>query len=400
MKRLLFLIIIGTFCVFDLSYAKVDDDLEQYLTEPSTKFLNPKISFKLSSDFNLTDNYQATKKKSEYKDIDFTSRFYGKFTLNDNLYIRSYLKFQREDPISKSSDISSNKAKNRYFENGAIHIEELNINYKIADFSFKIGKTNLDFGRSWDWKRGIFAYKLAKNYKQTEKLGFGISYKLGDKQKDGAYHFNFFSFIDDNKYLDNSIITKRDLSDNLNNKITTKSGLKSYIASLDINFDFGEKYREQEQLLYQFAYLNHALQNKEISLQNNKDEKSFAFSLKYILPIYHNFAIDAIYEYVKINNVDGNKNISENYNNLSLISKIFNNYNLTLSYNQLSNKEKFANGFDKNISEISFGYKFEETIIFDELLLQAGYKNQRTNYKTSLDKQNAIGLLLRYTKNF
>ncbi len=74
---------------------------------------------------------------------------------------------------------------------------------------------------------------LAKNYKQTEKIAIATNYSYGSEQLNGRYKFNFAAFQDDEKFLNNSIITKR------NNKSQyLDSGLKSYLISLDIDFDF------------------------------------------------------------------------------------------------------------------------------------------------------------------
>lgn len=390
----------------DLDVILIDDDIDNLAEESSSnKFFDPKISFELVTDVKFTDNYQNTDRKSEYKDTELKIRQYTKLAINKNLYIKGYFKLQRED--SPSEKIRRNQLAtgggDRTFENLAVHLEELNLNYLVNnDLMIKVGKTDLDFGKAWNWRRGIWGYNLSKNYKQTEKLGLGGIYSIGDSGLNGRYHFGFFAFKDDSKYMDNSILTSRQSTAKSKNKPGDRSGLRSYVATLDIDFDFGEKYNEKETLKYSFAYIKKALRDRDSSNLDYllEDEKGYSLGLNYILPIYNNLAIDGLYEFADIQNVGGNLNISEKYHTFSLITDIFRNYNLTLSSSWLYNKESFGYGFDQNLSEISAGYTFLDSSFFDKLKLQFGYKHQRVDLKYAVKKENSYGFLIRYIKNF
>lgn len=393
------------FCGFTVnSHAEFIDLLDKKSGKNNDKFFDPKFSFRIASDFKFDDNYQYTKRKSEYKDTKFKFRKDGKFAVNENLYVKSYLKLEREDDSlekTRRNQLGTGGG-DRSLENLGVHLEELNINYRYKNLALKAGKTNLNFGKAWDWKRGIWAYNLSKNYKQTEKLGVGGFFLAGDEGLNGEYKFSFFAFKDDSKNLDNSLITKRSAKAKSQNHPGDRSGLKSYTAALDINFDFGEKYNEQERLSYHFSYLKLALRDKDsqgLSYQL-QDQNAYALGMKYILPISHNYAIDGLYEFVDMQNIEGNQNISEKYHTISFINKFYQKYNLTLVSSWLYNQESFAYGFDQNLSEISAGYSFGPNQFFDKLQLQFGYKKQRIDYKYSIDKQNSYGILLRYFKNF
>lgn len=390
----------------DLDIILLDEDYVDLQEDNSEgKFFDPKVSFELVSDIKFDNNYQSTNRKSEYKDTQFKLRQYAKFAINKNLYIKSYFKLERED-----SDLEKIRRKqlatgggDRTFENLGVHLEELNLNYFINDnLMIKLGKTDLDFGKAWNWRRGIWAYQLSKNYKQTEKLGLGGIYSIGDSGLNGQYNFGFFAFKNDRKTLDNSIFTKRDNLPKSANVPGDHSGFKSYVATLDVNFDFGEKYNEKEILTYSFAYIKNSVRSNDSSNLSYliKDEKGYSLALHYILPIHQNFAFDGLYEFTDMQNINGNSNISEKYHTFSLIGNIYHNFNLTLVSSFLYNSESFNYGFDQNLSEISAGYTFLDSKFFDKLKLQFGYKRQKVDYKYKLEKDNSYGFLIRYIKNF
>ncbi len=399
--RLFFIILLAS---ANISYARFIDDLDQNLVDDSKSFFNLHARTRLVSDLTIDDNYQSSQRQNEYKDTRFKNRIYSKFAINNNLYLRTQFRVERMDSnaeIERRNQLNSGGG-SRSFENIGANIEEINLNYKIGNLAFKAGKTNLNFGKAWFWERGMWAYQLPRNYKQTEKLGLGTIYKIGNESVNGAYNFSFVAFKNDSKNLDNSIFTKRDSTAKSENKVGDRTGLKSYVAALDVDLDFGEKYNAQEKLSYHFAYMNQELRDKSMANIDYiaQDQESLAFSMHYILPIYHNFTLDAMYEFADLQNIDGNSNISQRYNTISVINRIFQNYNITLASSNLVNKEANALGFDQILSEISVGYELKNNKFFDNLLLQMGYKNQRIDYKNRIDKQNSIGLLIRYIKYF
>ena len=233
-------------------------------------------------------------------------------------------------------------------------------------------------------------------------MGFGGIYRVGDIRKTGQYELGFSAFTNDRKNLDNAIFSKRDSAHKSDAKPGDTRSLKSYVASLDVKFDFGENFGSKEKLSYHFAYTNLAVNSNMSSVTSNKiaDQKGFVAGLNYEYPLAENFALDALLEFEKTKNLNGDGDISEHYLTSSLITKIYHNWNVTLGYAERDNSHVDQDGFKQNTSEISFGYDFDKTILFDKLTIQAGYKNQRTDNKTNLNVQNVLGVLLRYYKNF
>jgi hypothetical protein len=240
---------------------------------------------------------------------------------------------------------------------------------------------------------------LSYDYKQNQKLGGGASLKIGDQKRVGQYNFSFATFTNDNTSLSNSLINKPEAYNKSDAKAGDASGLlQSYNAALDVLFDFGEN----EKLSYHFSYINLAVNSKATQVQLNKlgDQKGYVAAMNYRYPISENFVVDGLLEYVALKNIGGNSDISDKYSTASLVGEIYRNWNITLATTHLARREVNFNGVDQNLSEISAGYKFTPAKFFDQLLLQVGYKNFRTNYKTSLNSNNSIGALLRLIKSF
>ena len=348
-------------------------------------FFQPKISSRLITEIKYSNNYKSSNNGPKYNEALAKIRQYSNFYLNKNFFIKTYIKGQKYH-----SKYDKQSSKNKYFDNFAIFFEELNINYKINNnIQIKAGKTNLKFGKAWQWQRGISANHLAKNYKQTEKIAIITTYSYGNEQLNGSYKFNFAAFQDDDKFLDNSIITKRN-----NKNQYLDNGFKSYLVSLDIDFDFGEKYNQNEYLKYHFAFLNNSFSNKIIDDKINR-QKSYAFNINYKLPIYRNINIDSLYEFVKIKNFYHQKNFKEKYHHLSNIISFYNQFNITFSKTWLLNS-KISQKSRESLMEISAGYNLINDRYFDNLLFQTGYQSIKEQQKN----KDSILVLIRYIKNF
>ncbi len=381
----------------------VEEDSKKFNAKKSSIF-EPNISSKSVTDVVLSDTYQATDRKEEYRDSEVRSRLYSTINLTPNISINSFLALERSHQASEDErrhQLSSGGG-DRSFEDEGIHAEELTLVYDSKNFAFVAGKFNPDYGTAWKWSRGIWAWSVAENYRLREKLGLDAMYRLGDIKKTGQYVFGISAFTNDRKNIDNAKITGRDSDHKFDAKPGDARSLQSYVASLDVNFDFGEKFGDKEKLSYHFAYSNLAVNERASSVTATKidNQKGFVAGLNYQYPIVKNFTLDGLVEYQNTRNLGGNSDITENYFTASAVGKIYRNWNVTLTYAERKNLHIDQAGFDQNLSEISLGYEFKKNNFFDKFLIQLGHKNQRTDYKTSLETQNDFGLLLRYYKNF
>jgi hypothetical protein len=365
----------------------------QEIFEQNSLNSRPNLTNNLAYDVIFNDQYQSTNSQDEFNNTASKGRLYSNLNFTENFALNSFLK------IETSNKLAQNNGKNRTFQNESLFFEELNFSYNSKKFAAILGKFDLNFGSAWIFNRGIWAGELAQNYQQKEKLGVGGVYRAGNSKTTGGYNFSLTSFTNDRKNLDNSIITSRNSDSKSYGKAGDTRNLgQSYNAAVDINFDFSE----QEKLTYHFSYLNLAANKRASLLDLSKisDQKSWTAGLNYKYPLDENFALDALLEYVSSKNVGGNSDAKENYFTSNVIGKIYQNWNLTLAYAKRDFSQIAAAGFEQNLAEISAGYEFEKNIFFDKLLIQAGYKNQRDDYKTSLKTRNVLGILLRYQKSF
>jgi hypothetical protein len=361
------------------------------------KTLTSKLSTKLVFETKFNDNYQTTNRIDEYKEAAAKLRLVNKFQFTDIVSLNSNLLFTSIDSNSEVTRNSRNGG-NSYFENIGVVIRELNLALDYKKYAVVAGKFNLNFGKAWMWNRGLWIHDLANNYRQVEKLGFAGIYRLGDAKKTGQYNFSFSAFTNDRKNLDNAWMTNRDSSNKSDAVPGDTRSLQSYNAALDINFDFSER----EKLTYHFAYLNMAINKSSSQVVPNKidDQKSFVLSMNYRRPIFEKMLIDGLLEYEETKNLRGNSDLSEKYFTANLITKFDEHWSVLFGNSNRKYLQLGANGYDQNLSEVSLGYEFAKTSFFDRLTIQVGYKNLRTNYKTSVDARNGAGLLLRYYKNF
>jgi hypothetical protein len=366
----------------------------QEIFEQNSLNFKPNLTNNLVYDVRFNDEYQGTNPQDEFSNASSKGRLYSSLNFTKNFALNSFLKIEPSNKLAQN-----NNGKNRAFQNESLFFEELNFTYNSKKFAAILGKFDLNFGSAWIFNRGIWASELAQNYQQKEKLGVGGVYRAGNSKTIGGYNFSLTSFTNDRKNLDNSIITSRESDSKSSNKAGDTRNLgQSYNAAVDINFDFSE----QEKLAYHFSYLNLAVNKRGSLLDLSKisNQKSWAAGMNYKYLVAQNFALDALLEYVSSKNVGGNSDAKENYFTGNVIGKIYQNWNVTLAYAKRDFSQIAATGFEQDLAEISAGYEFKKNICFDKLLIQAGYKNQRDDYKTNLQTRNVLGILLRYQKSF
>ena len=365
----------------------IDGKHEDYFSDDS------KIRFRneIAYDINFDNNYKSTNRNDEYKSTKSIGRLYSSLNFAKNLSINSTAYFERI-----ANDVVG---KDRTFDREGLYLRELNVVYDNKKHGFIIGKFDLNYGKAWNFNRGIANHELAQNYRAGQKVGFGQILRVGDLKKTGRYQLSYALFKNDRKYLDNSIVTKGNNSSKEEALPGDENLFKSYVTSADIDFDLGN----EKKLYYHFSYLNSAINEKHsILADKNKidDQKSFVLSMNYVYPFNQDFILDSLIEYVGVKNYQGDADISERYISANTILKIHKNYNLTLGHSTRQNVQAQSFGFDENITEVSFGYDFLESKFFDKLSFQAGYKNQRNDFKTSLETKNSLIALVRYQKRF
>jgi hypothetical protein len=363
--------------------------------EKITDVFKPSFKNRLVFDVFSNDEYQSTDRKNEFRDTRSRGRLQSSFNFAKNFSLNTFLRLERSSQASENerrSQLSSGGG-DRTFENEGISLEELNIAFKDGKHAFILGKFNLNFGSAWRWNRGIWSYDIASNYRQRSKLGVNGIYSLGDAKKNGSYRFSYALFTNDRKNFDNSIITKRDSQTKSDAVAGDTRSLESYITSLDINFDFSER----EKLSYHFSYIDLAVNKRatEVPSERLKNQKGLVAGMNYKYPISEKVVLDGLVEYATIRNINGDSAVNNHYFTGNLIAKIDRKWNVTLGYAEESNST-----LNKNLTEISAGYEFRDSKIFDRLLLQIGYKNQREFESNNLETRNSLGALIRYQKNF
>ena len=368
-----------------------------------------KVIAQLRAENVTSDDYQDTNAADEYVNSGAKVNFLSNATLNKKWFME--VNFRAEQLTQQSA------SKKDYGGEGA-YLREGRLGYNDRNVTFFAGKFRPFFGIAWrngrnNWMdytannqeqfdynntRGIWTDYIANNYAQTEKLGAGGVVKAVNAKTVGKYELGLSFFTNDRKNLDNSVITNRVSATKQDALPGDTRSLKSYVASLDVSFDFAP----DEKLFYRFAYIDLAVNSLASSIPASKigDQKGFSAAINYQYPFSQNFNLNGLAEYVSMKNVGGNSDINDDYFTSSLVGNIFQNWNITAAYASRKDIYVGQNGFDQNMAEISAGYRFDKNAFFDSLLIQTAYRNLHTDYHTNLDTKNTVGILIRYIKNF
>ncbi len=356
------------------------------------------------------DNYHTTDEANEHPYSEAKANFISNFTYNEKWFAEVQVRLE---------NIEAANEKNRNYNNEGAYLRELKVGYNGDNFLFYAGKFRPFFGIAWrngryNWydyaannleqfdynnTRGIWSDYIAQNYAQNEKLGVGTVVKAGNEKTVGKYELGLSFFTNDRKNLDNSVLNSRSSATKSDALPGDTRSLSSYTASLDVSYDFSFN----EKLFYRFAYINLATNSNAvttIAADKIADQKGLSLAMNYQYPFSRLLTLNGLLEYVEMKNVGGNSDVEDKYLNASLVANIYHNWNITGAYGSRANQHYGLNGFDQTMAEISAGYRFDKTVLFDSFLIQAGYRNLRSDYKINVDERNSLGILLRYIKNF
>ncbi len=397
MKKFLVFIFSVFFCQTVVALESIDAIEESPKNIPLTNFA---AVSRARVENTSSRDYQATRSVDEYNYTTLQANLNTDIIYKKNWRFESWFRLDEVNQLRNVAD--ANSGDDRAYENLGLYVRELKLGYVDENFSFYAGKFRPHFGMAWSVGRGIWGNQFALNYQQLEKIGLSTYLRAGDLAKTGRYEFGVSFFTNDRKNLDNSLINKRD-SDRKNQGLPADTrNLDSYVASLDVAFDFAR----DEKLFYRFSYQNLAVNSLASTVDSNKigDQKGYSALINYQYPINSNLNLNGLAEYVYLKNVGGNSDITDKYLSSSLVANFFKNWNATLIYNAQQHFHLDQNGYDRNLTEISGGYSFFGNKLFDKLLFQVAYRNMRTNNKTAaaggLDTKNSYGILVRYIKDF
>lgn len=336
--------------------------------------------------------YDSSNSNNKYDETYLDSKLGLGLQLYKNLFIKTNVSFAQ----SPQYKIDSN-GDDRFFQSQNLHLSELALNYNYKQLSLLAGKFDTNFGKAWEKSDGIWVNEIGREYQQGKKLGLGSIYRAGDKKTTGEYVFGLSVFNNDRSSLNDSLITD-------GYKPIATRNLQSYVGSLDIYYDFGNK----ELLSYHFAYLNLATDTAENSPRLIGDESGWTANMDYKYPVNDNFLINGFIEYAAIKNIYNADNIYKktDFLTVNLTSYIFNDYYLTLARANRS-QNAITTNIDsyfldyKNINEISVGYNVNNNIpALNGLGVALGYKKTETDNNVNPVKNHAVGLMIKYKKEF
>ena len=182
---------------------------------------------------NFTNNYNSNERLKKYNEAIALGNFlswleYKNFSLKTSLRLESF----NNNINDNQNNLNQLQRKTNIFQKQGVFLQEFVLGFDQKNYSLWAGKFNLNFGTAWKWDRNIWAYSVAQEYKQEEKLGFGGIYRMGDIKKTGRYNFTLSSFNNDRKNFDNSLFSSR----KSDTKSDAKPGdTKSFSSYLTLN---------------------------------------------------------------------------------------------------------------------------------------------------------------------
>lgn len=359
------------------------------------------ISGKFETEFLNNYTYDSSNKKNEFNENYLRSKLNLRVNLTKKLSLQSQIRFKESNPTSETTQraASPKGGGSKSFEDEVLFLQDLNLNYDYKNGTFVAGKFTTKFASAWKRKDNIWISETIKSkYRQNEKLGFANYFKGGNEKENGRYVLGLAAFTNDSKSLNGSLITKKENPNKITGRGGDERGLKSYIASMDINYDFGN----QEKLSYHMSYLNLAVNENlsPVAKEKIEDVNAYAINMDYQYPLHKHILGRGFIEYVNASNNEGNIDQGVDFLTTILTFNLFKDYSITFGKYFEQQTTISGNGTDIEIKEFNLGYSFNERSILSGLKIMAGVKHEQTDSKTSKVRNNVAGLLVRYVKKF
>lgn len=293
--------------------------------------------------------------------------------LTDRLSIETGLVFEPVQATDAGEDTS--------FDNEGLYVEQLKMIFGTEKWSLFGGKFNPSFGSAWDLAPGVYGTDFAEDYEQTERLGLGGSYTLGNDAQ-GEYTLSANLFMADRTPLSDALFTKRERLHLSDGGINNTRWPSSFSVTMD-----GENTGGIANLGTHIGYYNQADGTKDSGLDR---ETAYTIGLDYAYPVTDRLEATFLGEWAGIRDSGGSSDDVDYYTaGTALI--LDSHWNLSLSHTSRTTSLSGGDDIHDKMTQISGGYAFDNGITVD-----AGYKTARED-GTDTD---TLGVLVGYGFEF
>jgi len=323
--------------------------------------------------------------ESEDKALDETNRLAARARLTPEIDFGGGLTVEGRislKPMPQAKRL--NRGDDVAFGHEGVFVENLYVEYDRDAFEVKAGKINPDYGKAWDYGRGIWGEDFAEDYEINEMIGVGTEYefKLGAL---GEHEISAATFFKDTSALSDSALTSRGVTTRASGGAANTEDFSSFVAELEgaVPPVKGLEYRLGGRYLAEQA----ANQGPKTAA-----ETGALVGATYTATLTDTVGIDVLLEHTHINNFDGTKDDNRTYSDISVVTTLYKNWNVATSMTLRDISGAGASSVsDDMLVNLTAGYDFG-----NGLSLDGGYRG--TN-EARLET-HMFGLLLRYEGTF
>lgn len=289
---------------------------------------------------------------------------------------------------------SAEAGKDRVLDDEGLVMEELYARFYDDQAEFYIGKINPKFGKGWDLQlnTGMWGKEFAEEYKIVGKLGVGIKAKL-DLEEYGEHVVDFNSFYTDTSDLNDSILTRRDVTSGNMGKAGDNDSLSSYSVNIA-----GKDMESIPSLFYNLSYRN----VNSGGVQLIDDEEGYSAAVGVAKDLVGDLKFKPFIEYTKITDFNtvnnrfgfefGDNDLPGDYKYLTLVFPFQYNdwsFNYVTMFKDISTS---TSSLDVDQEEVSISYKLPNGITI-------GLGRKQEEYSTGV-KYTTAGISIDFTNEF
>lgn len=221
---------------------------------------------------------------NKHDDSDVRHRGYFKSELETNYHLNKqfsvFSKLVFEPVASGNGDV-------QLFEQGGLYLEEAALVMTLGEARAVLGKFNPAFGLAWDAAPGMYGDDFTDDYEITEQLGVSVQLPLDSRQ---SQQLSIAVFTPDSSVLSDSLFTKR--------------GRWRYAGEGDTGISYSVALDGSTVVI---PGLRYHLAYRELPVYDDLfvDNRGYAGTLLYALPLSETAELQMLYEWVAIDYRDG-----------------------------------------------------------------------------------------------
>lgn len=268
--------------------------------------------------------------------------------------------------------------KDRFFGDEGAYLEQLYLEYSLANLAFRGGKFGQKFGIAWDVAPGIWGTDFAEDYELAEQIGVAADFNFGSEAM-GKHAVTVGTFFADTTILSESAFTNRGRTRHSDGGAGNTEGFSNVSIALE-----GGDIPALAGMGYHLAVIS-----RDSDAAGETTETGLAGALRYAFKLGA-VGVEPLMEYATFSDRNGVPGTDSDYLTMAL-RFTYGQWNAALSRTSRMTRTEGMDDINDSLAQVTLGYAFASGIN-----VSAGFRQAEESGVTN----DTLGVLVDYTPTF